>query len=42
MYFVNGIKIANMELINPPKLTTLINGTLNIFAKIEYKLKVLK
>ena len=39
---VNGANIASIELIKPPKLTTLKNGTLNTFAKIEYVLIVLK
>ena len=39
---VNGVNIARIELTNPPKLTILKNGILQMFASIEYVLNVLK
>jgi hypothetical protein len=40
--FAIGSKIEITELKNPAKLITLIRLTVEIFAKTEYRLKVLK
>ena len=37
-----GLIVASIELTNPPKLNKIKNGTVAIFAMIEYVLKVLK
>ena len=41
-WFAKGFINAKTALTNPPKLITVKNGKIEIFAKIEYKLKELK